>query len=195
MHIFILRCLRLVSTLVFQARFDLSHKKIHVRTMLYTERSVQKTYLKPRDAIYDILLKYSKFKMQHIVCMCDSNVHTNIKQIWVLFNKIHFWTWSKVLKYQNKTRWESYIFDLPSHQTWNTWRWKRWKTFYQTWIKPQRTFFETSFQGRVQSGKKFVSKQTFRSWIGARWNWFSSLQACSSCIWKWVKFHHIAYQH
>ena len=134
-HIFILKCLRLVSTLFFKARFDLSHKRFHVRTMLYTEGSVQKTYLKPRGAIYDILLTYSKFKMQHIVCMCDPNVYTNIKRIWVLFNEIHFWTWSKVLKYQNKTSWESYIFDLPSHQTWNTWRWKRWKKCYQTWIK------------------------------------------------------------
>ena len=127
----------------------LSHKIFHVRTMLYTERNVQQFSLKPRGEIYVILLTYSKFKMQHILCMCHSNVHTNIKRIWVLstrwkwnvhdslivssFNKKHSWILSKVLKYHNKTIWESYIFDLPSHQTWNTWRWKRWKSFSFKW--------------------------------------------------------------
>ena len=142
-HIFIPRCLRLLSILVFLSRFDLSHKIFHVRTMLYTERNVQQFSLKPRGEIYVILLTYSKFKMQHILCMCHSNVHTNIKRIWVLstrwkwnvhdslivspFNKKHSWILSKVLKYHNKTIWESYIFDLPSHQTRNTWRYSMMK--------------------------------------------------------------------
>ena len=133
-HIFILRCLRLVSTLFFKARFDLSHKRFHVRTMLYTEGSVQKRIWN-REVRYMIFYSHTQNSRCNTLYACDPNVHTNIKRIWVLFNKIHFWTWSKVLKYQNKTSWESYIFDLPSHQTWNTWRWKRWKKCYQTWIK------------------------------------------------------------
>ena len=88
-HIFILRCLRLLSILVFLSRFDLSHKIFHVRTMLYTEGSVQKRIWN-REVRYMTFYSHTQNSRCNTLYACDPNVHTNIKRIWVLFNKIHF---------------------------------------------------------------------------------------------------------